>query len=135
METKYRILKDHGLMVQKIKGVFDFGEFIAYTKIIMQDPDWKYVDKIVTDLKNAELSGFFEKMDEYLNYKKTEIKRSYSNVFIVDNPLNTAVVDIFKNKHKSLSDKYEYCSTLNFALSFLDMSYIYDEVSEVLDEL
>jgi hypothetical protein len=135
MNTSYKIIKEYGLLVQKYTGIFCFDELFDHIKIVVADPDWKNVGKIITDLRDIDLNVFYENMDFFLKYRNDNIKNSYLNVFIVDKPLPTAIVHMYKEQLNSEKYKYEYCSTVGYALSFLGLVGFEEEIGSVLDEL
>ena len=134
MNSDYKILKEHKLLVQKYTGVFCFDEFFEHIKEVTADPDWKNVHKIITDLRDINLDLFYKNMDKFLEFRNENILRSYYNVFIVNTPLSTAVLHLYKEKLNSERYKYEYCSTTEYALSFLDLEDVQDEIEQILDK-
>ena len=133
MKSDYKILKEHKLLVQKYAGVFCFDELYEYIKNVMKDPDWNDVEKIITDLRNIDLKVFYDNMNNFLKFRDSNVMRSYYNVFLVDKPLPTAVVHLYKEQLNSEKYKYEYCSTVDYALSFLELSDKKAEIESILD--
>lgn len=135
MEVDYKIIKDYGLLVQRYKGVFNFDEFVSYSKKVMADPEWEYVDKIITDIRGADVTQFYEKMDNLLKYRKEVIRKSFVNVLIVNNPLSTVTAFLYKDRLSNYSYRYEYCSTVEYALELLKLEDKFEEISAVLNSL
>ena len=135
MNTSYKIIKEHGLLVQKYTGVFCFDELFDHIKIVVTNPDWKDVRKIITDLRDINLDAFYDNMDLFLKYRDNNIKKSYLNVFIVDKPLPTAIVHMYKEQLNSEKYQYEYCSTVEYALAFVGLAGFEEEIDAALDKL
>ena len=122
MIAKYKILKDQNLLVQKYEGSFCFDDLFEHINNVASDPAWQEVDKIITDLRGVDLEIFYKEMEKFLNFRKTNIAKPYVNVFIVDTPLATAVVHLYKSKLNSEKNQYEYCSTVEYAVYYLGLS-------------
>jgi len=135
MNTNYKIVKKHKLLVQKYTGVFCFDELFDHIKNVIKDPDWGNVENIITDLRDINLDVFYENMDYFLKYRDNNIMNSYFNVFIVNTPLSTAVVHLYKEQLDSDKYKYEYCSTLEYALVFLGIPDHFDEIENIIEKL
>ena len=135
MEVDYKIIKDYGLLVQRYKGFFDFDEFVSYSRKVMEDPEWEHVDKVITDIRDADITQFYEKMDTLLKYRKDVIRKSFINVFIVNNPLSTVTAFLYKDRLSNYSYRYEYCSTVEYALELLDLEDKFEEINAVLNSL
>jgi len=135
MDVKFRIVKDWNLLIQKYTGVFSYDPYFEHIKRVTNDPDWKYVDKIITDLRNIDLEMFYKNMDYLIKYRNENIKKNYYNIFIVDAPLSTAIMHLYKKKLNSLRYKYEYCSTLEFALAELKMEDKKEKIKSILENM
>ncbi len=135
MKSNYKILKKHKLLVQKYTGVFCFDELFEHIKNVTKDPDWAYVRNIITDLRDIDLELFYKNMDNFLKYRNNNVMKSYFNVFLVNTPLSTALVHLYKEQLNSDKYKYEYCSTMEYALAFLGLQDEQEEIEDILDKL
>jgi len=135
MNATYTIVKDYNLLIQKYTGVFCFDEFFEYLKKVTADPEWQIVNKIITDLRDINLDAFYNDMDNFVKYRKENIKNSYVNVFIVNSPLSTVVVHLYKEKLNSKRYRYEYCSTIEYTLSLLGLEDKQKEIESIIEKL
>ena len=135
MIAKYKILKKQNLLVQKYEGRFCFDDLFEHIKKVALDPDWRKVDKVITDLRGVDLEIFYKEMEKFLNFRETNIAKPYMNVFIVDSPLATAVAHLYKSKLNSEINQYEYCSTVQYAISYLGLGKEEDMITRELENL
>ncbi len=135
MIANYKILKKQDLLVQKYECRYCFDDLFEHIKKVASDPDWQKVDKIITDLRGVDLDIFYKEMEKFLNFRKTNIAKPYVNVFIVDAPLATAVAHLYKNKLNCEKNQYEYCSTVEYAISFLGLGKEEEVISREIGKL
>ena len=135
MEVEYKIVKEYNLLIQKYTGVFSYEHYFEYVKRVKENPDWDYVEKIITDLRNIDLNIFYENIDYLVKFRNENIKKNYYNVFIVDSPMSTAIIHLYKEKLNSRRYQYEYCSTLEFALAKLDLKDKKEEIKGIMESL
>jgi len=135
MNTNYKIITDHNLLVQKYKGEFCFDDLFEHIKNVTKDPNWSKVEKIITDLRNIDLEVFYKNMDYFLKYRNNNVMKSYFNVFLVNTPLSTALVHLYKEQLNSNKYKYEYCSTVEYAITFLGLQDQFEEIKSIMEKL
>lgn len=134
MEIYYRILKDRNLIIQKFIGDWSNEDFEKSLKTITSDPDWKYVKRGITDLREGNLDQAIDNIEITANLKRKYIKEKLLNILLVDRPLPTAVVHLYIEQFRDKYE-YEYCSTVDHVKEKLGLQRSCTEIEYLLNDL
>jgi len=131
LKIEYKIIENQQILIQKFIGVFCMDAYKASAMEVIKKPEWKFVNKILIDLREAEVGSVMSHLSELIDFRKNVLKKNYHSVSIVNKPKHTVAVHLYK---ESLSEyNYHYCSTVKKALSLLGMSDN-KEVKQVLTD-
>lgn len=134
MEIRYRIIKEHHLVVHKYTGKFSIDDYKYCVKKIMDLPEWAYVRKVLNDLRGMDLKQSIVHMNELIKIRQEIIIKDLNTVLLVDNPEATASAHLYMEK---LMNKYRigYCSTIEYAIELLNIKLSQDEMEDILNNL
>ena len=135
MEIQYQIIKEKHLLVQKYVGDFSIEHYATYINILIKEPEWKYVKKILTDLREANLDLALVDLDKLIKIRDKIIRKKYLNVFLVDQPVSTAITHIYQDSLVKKEYDYKYCSTIKYALGLLELNENINEMERILKNL
>jgi hypothetical protein len=133
MLINYRILKDRNLLVHQFIGDFSIKDYVSYVYEVKKHPDAKDVKKILTDVREASPNNVLDKLDWLIKFRNKVVKKSYENVFIVDDPDSTVATHLYQNGKTNRKFPYQYCSTLEQALKILELKDSKDEIVSILN--
>lgn len=134
MKVNYRIFKEKSLMVQKYYGDWSNHDFEAAIIKFTNDPDWKHVEKIITDLRDAGPENAMVNIDTIVDIRNKYIKKEFLNVLLVDKPLPTALVHLFIKELEQKSN-YTYCSSIDHVKEKLDLKESIEEIEFFLNNI
>ena len=134
MLIKYRIIKEPGLLVQHYSGTFSLDYYTDFVHKMLQNPDWKTTNKVLTDLRDLDPTGLQKYISVIARIRKDIVKKDFVNVFIIDKPKTTVFSHLYqKNLLKLYS--YQYCSTVNHAIRILGLTGYEKQIEQTLNEL
>ncbi|NJB81911.1 hypothetical protein [Wenyingzhuangia aestuarii] len=136
METHYKFIKEHQLLVQKTFGNYSIEDYISYINSIYTKENMLHVKKVITDLRGTNLELAFKDIDKLVELREQIILFEYVNVNIVDTPTSNAVVHLYQKKitDKRLpKHKQHYCSTPQMAIDLLQIDMPQEELTNLLD--
>ena len=121
MKIQYQIFKEKNLLIQKYIGDFSI-EYTNYMYKLMNEPEWKYVKKVLTDLRKVNLKPAFKNLDELIKFRVENVKNNYLDVCVVNNhPFSISLVHFYQQGLFTKGYNYKYCSTIERALSLLEL--------------
>ena len=135
MEIQYQIFKEKHLLILKFVGDFSIEHYTTVMQHIINEPEWKYVKKALTDLREANLDPALANIDKLIKFRDEIIRKKYSNVLLVDMPASTAIAHIYQDKLLKKEYNYKYCSTIKYALDFLELNENINEMESILNNL
>jgi hypothetical protein len=110
-----------------------YENYILYS---IQNIDLKQVNKVLTDLREVNLTSNLVDFEKLASIRKKLPLAHYINIHLVEPPALTVISELYKQK--SLGDeqlKLEYCSTLSHASKLLQVSLTTFELNTYLDNL
>ena len=132
MTIKYQIFIEEELIVVRYIGDFSVAEYMTFVKEIIDTNEWKAVSKGLTDLREANLKVAYKNMSQIVKFRKIFENKTFSHVYLVDNPTSTAITNMYINTIKT---NYRYCSTLKFAVKLLGLKKTETEVEKILSNM
>ncbi len=135
MKIQYQLISEKEMLVQKYIGNFSFEHYSAYMDQLMKKADWKCVKKVLTDLREANLKLAYENLDKLTEFRDKVVKKKYINVFLVDKPSSTVTVHLYQDSLINKEYNYKYCSTIESALSLLQLSESKKELEFMLNNM
>jgi|GEM_PF-1192041 len=121
MQIHYRFIPEHHLLIEKFSGDFNFDFYYPYIHQLVVMPEWAAIKRILIDIRDIDLSKAFRDLDKMIALRKMLVQKDYMGVFLVDKPMQTALVELYQQqltKHYH----YRYYSTLDKALDILELS-------------
>lgn len=136
MEIKYKIIKDSKLLIKQFYGDWSNKDYETFLKFITNTDDWKSVDKTISDLRNANVENAFDEISSGAEMVKKYLTNSPKNVFLVDQPMATAIVHLYKQESESISSQtHKYCSSVDCLIEILDLKISKVEMKMHIDNL
>ncbi|NQU51825.1 MAG: hypothetical protein HQ522_04740 [Bacteroidetes bacterium] len=133
MEIQYQIIKENNLLIQKFIGSFSIEFFAIYIDKLIENQEWKYITKVLTDCRETNFETAFKNLDKMSRIRTEAIGGNILNILLVDKPVTTAVAHLYIDKLKKYD--YEYCSTLDYALVLLELNEYKNEIEDLLMNL
>jgi len=135
MLIKYQIFKEKNLLIQKYYGNWSLKHYKDFFMAFMKDPDFKYVEKVLTDFTEVDLITAYKELDDLIAFRVKHIKNKYFNVHLINNSSNTAIIHLYQQQLQNRGYEYEYCSTLEKALILLNLPFSSFEMDAMLNNL
>ncbi|NOR28015.1 MAG: hypothetical protein GQ540_05755 [Lutibacter sp.] len=135
MEIQFQIFKEKNLLIQKYKGNFSIPKYKAQVIKIINNPDWKNIDKVLVDLRNINLKNVLQHIEELVEIKENIINKKYVTVHLVDEPSTTVFSHLYKEELKEESYNINYCSTIEKAIELLKSNTSKRELEEMISNL
>ena len=135
MQIQYQIFKEKNLKIHKFSGLFSIEFYNAYMIEIINNTEWKYVKRVITDLRECTFNMNLEDIEKLVKFRDTVVKSTYRNIFIVNNPSSTAVVHLYQQDLMKKKYDYEYCSTVNHAIELLELEEFNEEIVFAINNL
>ncbi len=135
MEIQFQIFKDKNLLIQKYKGSFSIENYKAQVVNMVNNPDWKYIDKVLVDLRNINVKNVLQHIEELAEIKENIIKKKHVTVHLVDEPSTTVFSHLYKEELKEKNYNINYCSTIEKAIELLNSNTSKKELEEMISNL
>ena len=135
MKIKYQILKEKACLVQKYFGEWSTEHYKKYVQILVKDPEWKYVTKVFSDFREANLKLVNKDLNYIIQLENEILRKNCIYVLLVDNPISTASIHLYKKELEKKKLYCNYCSTVEFALKLLCINNNTKEMEEILKTL
>ncbi|TLX73054.1 hypothetical protein E9993_16470 [Labilibacter sediminis] len=133
MEIRYQYFEEHHLLVQKLTGKFCIDDYARYAEVLVAKDFWPLVKCVLTDVTEIDPADITNHFNRIAEIREKVFKRHYLNVFLVDKPLVTASAHLYQQVLKKDSFAYQYCSTLEQALAYLELDFLEDQMQNVID--
>ncbi len=132
MINRFKIYPEHNLGVSKLEpGSKCFEEVYSLAEQFRQSEEFPLVHYQVTDMRGCQfqfgISRLREMMQLIKRYDKTDNQKI--GVYVIDNPLSTALVHLF---FASLKRKRFYCSTIEKAYSYLPLNISFEQFARLI---
>jgi len=143
MRVNYKIVKDKNLLIQQYVGDFSIKQHVSHVYKIKRHHELKHVKYILTDIRDVKKIFTKEGEDSAKTIKKMEwliklrshiIKKKYRSVFLVSNPENTVAIHLYQKGEDAKNITSTYCTTLDAALEFLELTEDKDEIVSELNK-
>ena len=145
MLVNYKILKDKNLLIQQYVGDFSIKDYVSYVYKVKKHPELKHVKYILTDIrdvkriftKDGEDSAKTIKKMEWLIKLRNHImknKNKYKSAFLISNSENTVAIHLYQKGEDAKNITSTYCTTLDAALEFLELTEDKDEIVSELNK-
>ena len=133
MANRYKIYPEKHFAISILEqGEKTFNELFQMAKEFREDEHFSSVHYQLSDLRGcsfnfnqSEVSPLIELIK---SYKETDNQKI--GVYMVDKPLETAIVHLF---FKEIDSVRKYCSTIEKAYHLLSLPIPYDEFSELIE--
>ncbi len=142
MEIKYQIFEDDNLLIQKFIGVFLIERYMKYLGYLMKALHTNMINEVLIDFRDVTFDAtpedFEDTVDKIMQHRKylneNIIKReNVTIIFWVDNPLSTAIANLFQNNFSTMD--YRYCSTLDSVNNILKLPEHFKNLEDVINTL
>ena len=135
MKIEYQIFKDKNLKIHRFIGKFSFEHYGAYMQKITKQPDWKYVKRVITDIRGGIFNIDYNQIKQLVDFREKIIKKSYKNVFIVNDPSSTALTHLYQEDLLKREFDYQYCSTVEHAIELLNLEQYSTDIEYAIENL
>lgn len=135
MKTGYKIYKEVQFVIQKFSGEWSNMHFKEMIQTMVNDPEWKYVDKGLIDLRDV-IFNTNTNVDRIAEIRLENMSKSPYFVLLVDKPLQTALVHLYLQKTTDIRViNSTYCSTIIGAIEKLNIDCPPHDVETILYNL
>lgn len=132
MQDRYKIYPEIHFGVSKLaSGIKSIQELLELAEKFRMDKEFPSVRYQLNDIRNCKFDFNIDQIT-----KMTSLVEKYKNidnqqvgVYLVDQPLETAYVNIFS---KALGDRREFCSTVAKAYDLLKLPVSFKEFQELI---
>jgi hypothetical protein len=94
----YKIYKDQNLLIDYMEGDVNLQMLIDITLTEQADPDFIYVKRILSDIRNAKLNVSVDQLNQFLGFLKSgESTPDFKWAIVTENPRSTALSLLLKN--------------------------------------
>jgi hypothetical protein len=94
---RYKIYKDQNLLIDYIEGSVNLQMLIDITIAEQSDPDFIYVKRILSDIRNANLKVSVEDLNKFLGFLKSDGSTpDFKWAIVTENPHSTALSILLK---------------------------------------
>lgn len=135
MLIRYQIFANENLLVQKFAGKWDIDHYEAYVNMSLEKLDLKSVKKIMTDLREIDVSFLVKDIKRLIQIRKKIAIKDFLNIYIVDDPASTVMAHLYQDALQEEGYRYQYCSTVFQAVRLLALSYTGFQAEEILKNL
>ncbi|WP_372769864.1 hypothetical protein [Lutibacter sp.] len=140
LRSRYKILKEHNLIVEFHSGNLDLDSFIDFKKRITSDPLYVPNLNYFVHLKNVTFTTINETEDDIFAYSKfiTNNFNVYGNrrvALITNTPNQVVYTTIFKTMQENANQSVEIFSRYENATKWLGIDLELEKLIEVLLEL
>ena len=135
MKIKYQIFKEKACLVQKYFGEWSTEYYKNYVKTLVKEQELKYVKKVFYDFREANLELVNNDLDYILQLENEVLRKDCFHVLLVESPVSTASIHLYKNELLKKGVYCNYCSTLEHALKLLLLDENIHEMEEILKNL
>ncbi len=139
MIINYKILKDKNLILQKFTGPFTVEELINQFKVLAADPDYVYVNRMLSDTREVNVDLLFKnisQLSEVTSIREQLLNKKLYSVILVDKPNPTAAIFYYVDELNSKNVRnIHYCSTMEYALDLLLLTDSQDEIEALLKNM
>lgn len=122
-------------MIQRYLDDFSYDHYISYMEILLKMPSWEKVNKVLTDARFVNPDEALTNMQKLVKYREEVIKRNYLNVFLVTEPLATAITHLYQGALARKDFNYQYCSTIQMAGEYLATGIKEKDLNKMLNNL
>ncbi len=133
MKIKYQILKEKKLLILSYSGHFDPREYLIHVAETTSLPAWKDVSKILSDFTHLILSYDKKIIDQLIQTKEQLNIQNKTHVYLVKTPMETALLHLYIKK--TGEKNYNYYSTLENALVYLNLAEDRNSIAEILTKM
>ena len=139
MIINYKILKDKNLILKKFIGPFTVEELINQFKVLAADPDYVYVNRMLSDTREVNVDLLFKnisQLSEVTSIREQLLNKKLYSVILVDKPNPTAATFYYVDELNSKNVRnIHYCSTMEYALDLLLLTDSQDEIEALLKNM
>lgn len=132
MRVNYRIISKHGLLVQKFSDDFCMRTYECYLQSLLADPHWSAIKAVLTDMRGVETNFLYENLEELVRIRKEVIKKKFTSVILIDQPVFTASTMLYKNLLTESGYYNDIYSTEDLAIDQLMLPLKSSDVKAVL---
>ena len=133
MNNRYKIYPELNLGVAKLEpGMKSFEELYQLAKDFRGDPDFSKVYYQLTDMRGCNFDFDIPKISRMVSLieESQEFDNQQIGVYIIDNPIETAYVQMYQ---KALKYKRDFCSTIEKSFSLLDLKISFEEFKKLIN--
>ncbi|WP_298364885.1 hypothetical protein [uncultured Lutibacter sp.] len=136
MIIKYQSFINSNLLVVRYEGDFCIDIYKEQVLDILQKPEWKFIDKILVDLRFCKVEMTIEDLTKLADIKKNIFNKKHRSVQLVDKPMITALMHLLQTEFdENLTLDVEYCSTVEKAINLLDIKFNSSKLNNILNNL
>ena len=121
---EYRILPEHGIIVEKISGLVTGHELIGFKKNEMQDKDYQFHFDVIADLRKVDFASVEDIVEAFFGFYQEyfPLMKNKKSAYITRKPLQVAVLTLYGDKLKSTPMDIRIFSTTEAAVNWIGLT-------------
>lgn len=135
MKIYFQTFNNEKLLIQRFEGEWSTSIYKEYIIDKSQTVLQNNISKILTDLRNVNMPIVFKEnnfIEELVNIRKLIPRTNFRNAQLVSQPISTVMAHLYQQDQAQLQPQYIYCSTLSYALNFLNLEISEDEMENMI---
>jgi hypothetical protein len=130
MTIYYQFFDDQNLLIQKFIGDWSTEIYEQYIGLSRTTIDMKKIERILTDMRDVNLKSALEDEEKLIHIRNTIPNTRFINIYLVENPLSTALAHLYQEKLTASGLNYNYCSTVEHAIKLLNLDMSIHEMDQ-----
>jgi len=135
MKVKYQIFKTLNLEVLRFVGDWSTSVLKAFVEKLITEQDYNFVERILIDFREVNLKPAVIDVKDLIDFRKTIAPEKHKIVHLVNTPRSTAISHLYQDGLNQAGFDCCYCSTIEHALTFLELDMETIEMEDILKSL
>ncbi len=135
MKTEYQIINEEKLLLLKFIGAWSLDDYKKSLEKFLQMENLESINKILSDFREVSSEQAIGQVKELVEIREKIIKKKYTHVRIVNNPLITGLAHLYREELNKKGYLDNYCSTIERAITILNLNIETKKVENLLNNL
>ncbi|MFW5781032.1 MAG: STAS/SEC14 domain-containing protein [Bacteroidota bacterium] len=124
MKLDFKILPEHGLIVEVLSGRISGNDLIEFKKRVMAEKEYQYHFDVLVDLRKVQFASVEDIVDTFFGFYKHyfQFMGNKKSAYITRMPLQVAIMTLYGERIKSTPMDIRIFSTPEAAVKWLDLS-------------
>ena len=132
---KYEYFDDGRLLITKYTGDIDKETIKSYIQFIFSKSNCENLENLILDFRDAKLSINLTDLNEIAHSRKTVDVGQNKSVFLVETPMETALIIMISKMYNRDLKPADFCSTIKGCIQNLSLEITEDGLNRRLNTL